>query len=76
MGTAFCSGYLLNTDYNMAGIVAPFSALCISVLIFLLLYFYFDNVLPDEYGVRKEFLFCCKRKKNRKFHSNYTKMKL
>mmetsp|Transcript_34696 Transcript_34696/g.31294 ORF Transcript_34696/g.31294 Transcript_34696/m.31294 type:complete len:81 (+) Transcript_34696:247-489(+) len=35
----------------------------VDFLIYLILYIYLDQVLPDDNGVKKSWIFCCKRKK-------------
>ena len=63
---AFCEGLwrigMQKDEHNTFG---PYM-LIIDILLYLLIFYYFDNVLPNRYGVKKSCCFCCSCKKKKK----------
>ena len=74
MGATLTTGALLGTNYNSSGVLPPFLGLCVSLILYLLLYFYADNVVADEFGMKKDYLFFLKGKKKRVSKKGYSKI--
>lgn len=68
-------GFLPNTGFSFVlesimepeyGFWKPTLGMCSGSVLFIILYFYFDAILPNEYGIKKQCCFCfniCKKKK-------------
>lgn len=42
------------------------AALTVDIILWTILYFYFESVMPNEYGIQKPYCFCLKKSKNTK----------
>lgn len=65
-GLGMTLGYLIGTSNGNSGFYYPFYGMCTGLFLWIALYFYFDAILPNEYGIRKNLCFCfgcCKKKK-------------
>jgi len=49
------------SDWSNSGYWVPFSGVVASIFFYLLLYFYLDAIVPNEYGIKKHPLFCFKK---------------
>ena len=59
--------------YTNYSIIIMFVMLCVDLIIYLFLGYYFENVLPHDYGVRKPWYFLCKscfKKKKQIYNAN------
>ena len=66
-GLGLALGDLVGTSNGNSGFWYPFCGMCSGCVLFIISYFYFDAILPNEFGIRKPCCFCfgscCKKKK-------------
>ncbi len=58
---ALTTGYIFDSNWNKSGYWIPFYAEIASILFYFMLYFYLNEIVPNQYGIQRHPLFCFMR---------------